>query len=88
MVPGINTEASVLEKACVKTGDCFCQDVEFSFVCVCVEEVGFLDCLDKTFTEVKNTGLGMMWLMANLSVTFSVALGKLFNLSDLQFVHL
>lgn len=55
---------------------------------MCVEEVGFLDCLDKTFTEVKNTGLGMMWLMANLSVTFSVALGKLFNLSDLQFVHL
>lgn len=47
-----------------------------------MEEVGYLDCLDKIFTEVKNTGLGMMCL------TFSVDLGKLFNLSDLQFVHL
>lgn len=53
---GPNTETSALEKACVKAGDSFCQDVEF-FV---VGEAGCLDCLDKMFTEDKSAGLGTM----------------------------
>lgn len=32
MIPGTNTEASALQKACVKADDGFCQDVEFSFL--------------------------------------------------------